>query len=54
MIPTIVASRVYNVPLFALYSRGVDPPLHNISGFMASDWHLTPSKDIGPFTGMLI
>ena len=38
-IPTIAPSRVYEVSLFALYSRGVDPQLHVISGFMASDWH---------------
>ena len=44
-IPTIAASWVYNVSLFASYSRGDDPRLHGISGLMASNWHLTPSKD---------
>ena len=44
-IPTIAASRVYNGSLFASYSRGDDPRLHGIPGFMTSDWHPTPSKD---------
>jgi len=37
--------------LVALYSRGVDPRLNSISGFMASDWHPTPSKDSWLFGG---
>ena len=49
VIPTIAASRVYNGPLFASYSRGDDPRLHGISGFMASDWHPTLSKDSWQF-----
>ena len=42
--PMIAASQVYNVSLFAWYSKDVDLLLHGISGFLASDWHPVLSK----------
>ena len=48
----IAPKSVYNGSLFASYSRGDDPRLHGISGFMASDWHPKLSKDRWLFWGL--
>ena len=46
VIPTIAASRVYNAALLASYSRGVDLQLLSISGFIASEWYPTLSREL--------